>query len=261
VNSSYPAARDACHFLTTKTSNYKPSPIPKEDVMKKGKGRFTIYRVLALAALCLSAALAAADGPYGGCPAPSKPGVKVCYPVAGNIGDSPVQVIASGTGAHGPVRLMEVWADGNKIQEVGGYLFDLPVKLSTGDHVLTVVELDTTGDYIPSAPVKIQIWGSSESDSCPARGLGPGVDVCSPTPFACQEQGGQMYEVLATGRGASGQVLRMELWVEDTKLANFPGSEINTSLELPAYKWITIIEVDTKGAYIKSVPFKVIGGC
>lgn len=229
--------------------------------MQRSNYRSVIFRALILAALCLTSVIAAADGPYGDCPAPNKSGVNVCYPHQENFGESPVQIIAAGTGAKGPVRVMELWADGQKVGEVEGNLFDQPINLATGDHVLTVVELDTTGDYIPSAPVKIQVAGSSESDTCPARGPQPGVTVCSPQPFACQLRDGQMYEVLASGIGASGQVLRMELWVEDTKLANFPGDVINTNIELPAYKWITIIEVDTKGAYIKSTPFIVIGGC
>ncbi len=47
----------------------------------------------------------------------------------------------------------------------------------------------------------------------------------------------------------------MELWLNNTKLANFPGNHINTNLfYVTDFNKITIIEVDSKGNYIKSAP-------
>jgi hypothetical protein len=75
----------------------------------------------------------AATNAYGGCSAPAKAGVHVCFPFNLSNGGagvaSPFQVIAAGTGAGGPVKLMEVWADGKKIAQTSGNLFDAPVTL------------------------------------------------------------------------------------------------------------------------------------
>jgi hypothetical protein len=65
--------------------------------------------------------------------------------------------------------------------------------------------------------------------------------------------------VVAAGTGASGTVSRMELWLNSTKLANFPGNHINTSFSyIPDFNKITIIEVDSQGHYIKSAPITLL---
>lgn len=46
---------------------------------------------------------------------------------------------------------------------------------------------------------------------------------------------------------------RLTCWVNSTKIANFPGNTINTAIDLPDFSTVTIIEVDTKGAYIRSL--------
>jgi hypothetical protein len=190
---------------------------------------------------------------YGDCPAPVNAGVRICQPVISPQTSaaiaSPFQLIASGTGAQGPVKLMEVWVDYVKVKQAYGNLFDAPLTLSSGTHRLVVVEVDTTGAYLKSAPVTVSIEGDTSSEQCvpPAS---PGVNVCEPLPNSCHTA--PWTTVIAAGTGASGTVHRMELWSSGVKLANFPGNTVNTNLYLPDFSTVTVVEVDSTGAYIKS---------
>jgi hypothetical protein len=187
---------------------------------------------------------------YGGCPPHSQAGVAVCYPFiypSVTFIDSPFQLIAAGTGGDGPVGNMQLWVDGRKIGQTSGNIFDKPVTLPSGTHRLTVIEVDTTGHYVKSTPITFEIQGSTAAEPCAPPGS-PGVNVCFPSnchtsPFTT---------IVAAGTGASGTVSRMELWKDGVKLANFPGAFINTSLYLPDFSKLTIIEVDSRGAYVKS---------
>jgi hypothetical protein len=190
--------------------------------------------------------------PYGNCPAPTNAGVRICQPFSSANSTtiaSPFQLIASGTGANGAVRRMEVWVDFRKIKEASGNLFDAPITLSSGTYRLVVVELDTTGAFIKSTPITVAIQGTTVDQPCGAPGS-PGVNVCEPAPGSCHTA--PWTTVIASGTGASGSVHRMELWSSGVKLANFSGDTINTNLYLPDFSTVTVVEVDTAGAYIKS---------
>jgi hypothetical protein len=195
--------------------------------------------------------------PYGGCAAPSHAGVNVCAPARYDDGasfiDSPFQVIATGTSAEGQVKLMEVWADGKKITQAAGDLFDAPINLEMGNHELTVVELDTTGAYLKSTRFEVMV-NSDDSTPC-SPPSSPGVNVCVPASGNCFTS--PFATVFAAGTGASGTVKRMELWDDGVKIANFPGNYIGTNIYLSLYSKMTIVEVDSKGAYIKSAPILV----
>ena len=216
-------------------------------------------RILLLAALSLCSTLlfsqnATSTAAYGNCPAPTSAGVHVCWPVGTEIG-SPVQVIASATGAGGPVNHIELWDSGKKVTQSPGSLFDKPVQLSTGPHRLTLVEVDSTGAHVNSTPLTLTVDYNSLPNQCAAPGM-PGVNVCIPAYGSCHTAG--YTTVVAAGTGASGTVARMELWVNGVKLANFPGSTINTNLYLPDYDKLTIVEVDSKGAYVKSQTITIL---
>lgn len=194
---------------------------------------------------------------YGNCPAPANAGVHICQPLTvpnANSVAAPFQLIASGTGAKGPVEHMEVWVDFRKVQQSSGNLFDAPLNLSSGTHRLVVVEVDTTGAFLKSAPVDIPVEGSTEGETC-APPSDPGVNVCEPALDSCHTT--SWLTVEAAGTGASGSVHRMELWSNGAKLANFPGDTINTNLFLPDYNTVTIVEVDSAGAFIKSPRIKI----
>lgn len=210
---------------------------------------------------------AAALAPYGSvgtgpgslpCQAPSHEGVTLCEPgqVTYEI-PSPFQVIAAGTSGRAQVKLMELWADGKKVTQTDGTPFDEPVTLELGTHELTVIELDTTGAFVKSAPFTVTVVPAQIGDTC-SPPAGPGVNVCSPLPNSCNGQ--PWVPVVAAGKGKSGTVDRMELWFEGAKIANFPGDRINTNLVMLGIGTVTIYEVDSKGASIASA-LDVNGPC
>ena len=203
-----------------------------------------------------TATAAAALPTYGGCPAPSREGVKICAPFQNSFINGPFQVIASGTSGRGQVTLMELWADGKKVTQTNGTPFDSPVTLPVGTHELTVIEVSTTGASAKSAPLKVTVENNS-GETCPLP-PGPGVNVCEPMRGSCHTTA--WVTVLAAAKGQSGTVSRMELWVNGGKIANFPGNRINTHLFIQDFNTVTIYEVDSKGGFIKSAPI-VLQSC
>ncbi|HXU17733.1 MAG TPA: hypothetical protein VN708_21535 [Terriglobales bacterium] len=176
---------------------------------------------------------------------------EICHPVGFNNTttiDSPFQVISSGTGAGGAVKRMEVWVDYQKVNQASGNLFDSPVSLTSGNHRLVVVELDSTGAYLKSSPLMVTIQNTANQPCDPPSG--PGVNVCDPAPGSCHTT--PWTTISAASTGASGSVRRMELWSGGVKLANFPGNTIHTNLYLPDFSTVTIVEVDSAGGLIKS---------
>jgi hypothetical protein len=154
---------------------------------------------------------------------------------------------------------MELWADGKKLMQTPGSPFNEPVTLSLGNHTLTVVELDDTGYFAKSGPVPITVVPPQLLSSAPCLAPGtPGVNVCDPAPNSCNTQ--PWVSIVATGKGASGTVNRMELWFNGAKIANFPGDQINTNFVMLGIGTITIWEVDSKGASL-STSLDVFGPC
>jgi hypothetical protein len=234
---------------------FKPrySPPIKGVQVSRLSFRHTLLPIgLAFAAGILSAQSSTSLTPaYGNCPAPSSAGVRVCFPLSGDI-DSPMQVIASGTGAEGPVKTMQLWVDGKKVQQVSGNLFDKPVTLTNATHRIVIVEADSTGAYKASAPISVNVQTSTAGESCSPPSA-PGVNVCLPASGSCQVS--NFTSIVASGTAPSGaSVVRMELWVNGKKLYNADGSVINTNLSLPANSRIVIQEVDSSGGHIASTP-------
>ena len=191
------------------------------------------------------------QGPYGNCAAPSQPGFNICNPGEPNSfaweTSSPIQLIAAATSGTAQVRLMELWADGKKVAQTDGPPFDEPVSLDAGNHTLILVEQDATGTEIKSAPFQVAVVGYDHPRcSAPSK---PGVNVCSPYPGGCNTEPWVDFD--AVGKGKSGTVNRMELWVGGTKIANFPGDRISTSL-IMVFAEVSIVEVDSKGDSISS---------
>jgi hypothetical protein len=222
-----------------------------------------MFHTFILASLCLAPMIGrsqdnpvgpSTQGPdpaYGNCPAPAQSGVNVCQPTDFG-GASPLQVIAAATGGRGEVKGVQLWADGSKVAEVNGNVFNQTVKLALGNHQLTLVELDSTGFYVKSAPVPVLIRFDGGNPCDPPNA--PGVHVCQPD--GCH--GYPWTTLAAAGTGVNPPVVRMELWVDGAKMANFPGNKIDTDMNLPDFSYGTIIEVDSKGGFIKSPPYLIV---
>jgi hypothetical protein len=198
---------------------------------------------------------------YGNCPAPANPGFNICNPGEPNTfaweTDSPVQVIAAATSETGQVETMEVWADGKKVAESKGSPFDAPINLDSGTHTLQVEEIDSTGASAESAKFQVSVQGGSGGGNNCSEPSSPGVHVCNPFPGGCNTE--PWVTIDATGKGASGKVDRMELWIEGTDIANFPGNEIGTNL-IMVFGEVKIVEVDSEG-HSKSSSFFFNGPC
>ncbi len=52
---------------------------------------------------------------------------------------------------------MELWIDGNKINDYSGNTINTSVGLATGWHAATAVEVDHTGAYIKSSVVNFNV--------------------------------------------------------------------------------------------------------
>ena len=80
----------------------------------------------------------------------------------------------------------------------------------------------------------------------------PGVSLC--TPIIGQSYGSPV-EITALGRGASGAVNHMELWIDGHKMGDYPGDQMSSSVALGLGNHsATAVEVDSKGAFVKSKP-------
>lgn len=205
----------------------------------------------------LGSATALAGGlqPYGGCSGPATAGINICNPGPALETSSPFQVIASATSGTGQVVSMEVLADGKKAAEAAGTPLDEPISLGDGNHSLTVVATDSTGAEIKSAPFSVSVQEANE-ESCSEPGS-PGVHVCAPEPNGCNTQ--PWVRIQATGKGKSGKVDRMELWINGTKTANFSGDRMNTTL-IQVFGTVKIDEVDSKGNTLGTT-FMFYGPC
>lgn len=188
-------------------------------------------------------------GTSGGCAAPSSPGVNVCAPTPGESATSPVTFSAAATAASGAVDHTELWIDGNKIGNYLGSMMNTAVQESAGTHTATVVEVDSTGNYIKSAPVTYTVGGTSSACAAPSS---PGVNVCAPS------QGSTVASpvtFLAAGTGASGTVDHLELWIDGNKIGDYPGSQVNAQVAEPSGSHTaTVVEVDTNWNYVASMP-------
>ena len=187
----------------------------------------------------------------GSCAPPSSPGVDVCSPTAGETVSSPVNVIASGTGASGSVNHLELWIDGSKIGNYPGASMNASVTLAAGAHAATVVEVDSQLHYVKSNPVNFTVGQGGGGGSCAAPSSA-GAVLCKPVAGSTVSSPVQF---TGAGTGASGSVNHLELWIDGDKIGNYPGSTINTQVTLPTGQHTaTLVEVDSQFHYLKSNP-------
>jgi hypothetical protein len=149
---------------------------------------------------------------------------------------------------------MQLWADGKKIMQSTGSPFDEVVTLPQGLHELTVTEVDETGFYAKSTPFMVNVQAVSPDPPC-APPESPGVHICKPS---FTDQCDPWVDVSAAGRGETGPVVRMELWVQGAKVANFHGDHFDTHWNEPEwfqggiYGPLEIWEVDSHNHSLKA---------
>lgn len=89
-----------------------------------------------------------------------------------------------------------------------------------------------------------------------------GVHVCAPVATTTYySDGTATLSLLAAGKGASGSVNHMEVWVDEAHVANYAGSKINATMYVAVGNHqAAITEVDSKKKSIKSTPITVTIG-
>ena len=104
-----------------------------------------------------------------------------------------------------------------------------------------------------TSSLKVYLSGGT-STSCAAPSS-PGVHVCAPVANGTYSS---PVTVIAAGKGASGTVSLLELWIDGKKIGNYSGSTMNTKVSLAAGSHsLTIVELDSKGGYVKSTPVNI----
>ncbi|MGC2619328.1 MAG: FG-GAP-like repeat-containing protein [Acidobacteriaceae bacterium] len=136
----------------TKIGNYTGATMDASVTVAAGSHAAQVVEVDSKGAYVKSAVVHFTVG-TGACAAPSSAGVNVCSPTAGEKTASPVTFKAAGTGASGSVNHLELWIDGTKIGNYTGSTMDTQVSEAAGSHTVTVVEVDSKGNYVKSTPV------------------------------------------------------------------------------------------------------------
>lgn len=215
--------------------------------------RATLRLGLPLALICCSPLTTAQTlQPYGRCNPPAQQAVNICMPYAGAEVPSPFQLIGFGTSGRGQVANMQLWADGKKIMQTTGTPFDEPITLPLGNHTLTLIEVDDTGFSAKSTPLDITVV-SGDSTPCDPPST-PGVHICLPT-APCNTS--PWIDVSAAGKGQTGPVVRMELWITKSggyaaKIANFTGDSFVTHpIFFDVNYTLEIWEIDSHGFALK----------
>jgi hypothetical protein len=88
---------------------------------------------------------------------PDRAGPHVCTPQSNASFPGAVQISATGSGITGPVRLMQLWIDGQKIADYAGNHIDTTVTLGLGTHTATVTQIEYNGQSWKSAPITFQV--------------------------------------------------------------------------------------------------------
>lgn len=174
-------------------------------------------------------------------------GVNVCGPTSTVGATSPVNFSFAGSG-ESPARGMEIWVDGNKVDEnmkqaYTNYDFiQASVPVSDGQHQVDVYSVGW--DYsllLYSFPLLVG------SDACPVPS--GGVHVCSPMQNSTLAAG-QPVLAYATGAVPSGRgIVRMEVWADGVKeYSTFGSNSLKTEFTLaPGWHTLTYYIVDTSG--------------
>jgi hypothetical protein len=99
---------------------------------------------------------------------------------------------------------------------------------------------------------------SAASGSCGAPNS-PGALLCSPLP--AQTYGSPVL-IDGAGKGASGSVNHLELWIDGGKIGNYFSNQMSTSVALEnGPHAATLVEIDSAGTLLKSTPTNFTVGC
>ena len=146
----------------TKIGNYSGSTMSASVPLANGSHTATLVEVDSAGSFIKSSPdtfTVGSGGGGGSCNPPFSPGAILCTPIAGSTASSPVPFTGGGTSASGSVNHLELWVDGNKIGDFPGNTMSASVPLVGGSHTATLVEVDSSGNFLKSAPDTFSVSG------------------------------------------------------------------------------------------------------
>jgi hypothetical protein len=111
-----------------------------------------------------------------------------------------------------------------------------------------------------ASPIATAAYLIQSSTACSVPAI-VGVHVCNPVVGSAYSS---PLQITATGKGASGTVSRMEVWLDGVKKYSNAGSSVTVSMTMTSGPhYVNVVEVDSKGAYVKSgrINFTITATC
>jgi hypothetical protein len=172
------------------------------------------------------------------------PGAHLCAPIASG---STEQFTATATGITGPVRLMQLYIDGRKVNQFPGNQVNTSVTVAPGTHKAQVVEVEYNGHFSKSA---ISSFTVKSPQSCVAPAT-TGVKICSPIAGATAIS---PVSVTAAAKAATGTTVKaMRVYVDNVAKFTVNGATLSTSLPMAAGNHsIAIVGFEANGATLKT---------
>jgi len=186
----------------------------------------------------------------GTCGGGSNNTISICAPANGASVTSPFQVIAQANSSASVSKFL-VYIDSVLVyQQTNTSSINTTVSAAVGTHNLVVQYYN--GNWIKGAEtITVTSGGGGGGGSC-SPPSSPGAVICTP---AAGSSVSSPVTFTGAGTGASGSVNHLELWVDGTKINDYPGSTMTASVPLSGGSHTaTLVEVDSSGAYLKSTP-------
>src|SRR3954471_18169139 len=161
---------------------------------------------------------------------PASPTVTICSPANGAGITSPVQINAGTTDAVNPVRLLQVYVDGAKKNEIAADNLDTYLGMSAGAHRVTVQATDTANTVFKST-INITVSGTGTPAACTLNTASPSVTICTPLNGS---SGQSPIQVRAGTTDAASPVKLMQIYVDGVKKYQISANSVDAPIDLPA---------------------------
>jgi len=173
------------------------------------------------------------------------PGAHLCVPAA--VSSTSEKITATATGVTGPVRLVQLYIDGKKVNQFAGNQVNTVVTVTPGTHNAQVAALEYNGQLSKSA---IATFTTSSTSTCAAPATA-GVKICTPASGATVTS---PVAIKAAARAATGTTITaMRVYVDSVAKTTVTGATISTSVAMAAGKHtLSVVGFEANGAALKS---------
>jgi hypothetical protein len=195
-------------------------------------------------------------GPLSNCAAFSITGAfNLCSPANPDT-SSPVRFIASATMPNG-VDHIEVWDNGQKIDQIYGSHIDKSYAFTNGRHAVSLVAGEQTRAIFETLTTILQI-AQPGGNGCPPSSTPNTVVICQP---AVNSSVPSPVHVTATATGGSLAIVHMRVYVDNSSVFDSNATTLDTLLNMGAGQHtMVVVAWDTQGhAFTSSRTFTVTG--